>query len=57
MDDSELALAEGPRSDAGRAAKPFPNRRRPEFLIYELRRLVLVAMAAAAVRFSTPSLA
>jgi hypothetical protein len=27
------------------------------FRIHELRRLVLVAMAAAAVRFSTPSLA
>ena len=39
------------------AAQPFSEPRRPLFLIYELRRLVLVAMAAAAVRFSTPSLA
>jgi hypothetical protein len=54
-----MSLRTGERlhSEAGRGAKPFSEPRRPQFLVYELRRLVLVAMAAAAVRFSTPSLA
>jgi hypothetical protein len=52
-----LRTRKGLRSQAGRAAKPFSEPRRLQFLIYELRRRVLVAMAAAAVRFSTPSLA
>jgi hypothetical protein len=57
LDGNELAHPEGLRSEAGRGREAVSEPRRLQFLIYELRRRVLVAMAAAAVRFSTPSLA